>query len=343
MQKTVTVIAETTRDGVSVPTLECVEEGREVADALGATLHVLLAGHRLAPLTDDLAAHGADSITLLEHEALEHFSADGWLAVLAPALQESAPLLALAPDTGHVRAWLPRLATRWQMPLVSGCLQVGVDRAGQVELTRPTHNGARHEQLICPGADTVLATLAPGVRGIGTPRRNRTAKITRHTPTIEVSNLRDRAVRTLPADPRTVDLTEAERIVSGGLGLGGPEGVEKLRTLADLLGAAVGGTRVISDRGWLEVDRFIGTTGKIIAPRLYVAFGVSGAGQHISGITSSETIILVNTDRTAPLFSIADLGIVGDLHAIVPQLIDRLQQEKNGQRQESQAKTVTAS
>jgi len=122
-----------------------------------------------------------------------------------------------------------------------------------------------------------------------------------------------------------VDLSEAERIVSGGFGAGGSSGMALLRRLAERMGAALGGTRVAADRGWLEADRFIGSTGKIVAPKLYMAFGVSGAGQHLAGITDSEWVVAVNSDRTAPLLKRADLGVVGDLHQILPCLLDRLE------------------
>jgi electron transfer flavoprotein alpha subunit len=123
-----------------------------------------------------------------------------------------------------------------------------------------------------------------------------------------------------------VDLSDAERIVSGGLGVGGPEGMGQLQQLADELKASLGGTRVAADRGWLAADRFIGVTGKIVAPKLYLALGVSGAGQHVAGITGSETVIAINTDRTSPLLKMADLGIVGDLHQIVPILTRKLRE-----------------
>lgn len=320
------VIAQTEHGAVTLPTLECVEEAREVADTLRAPVRVLLPGHEVEHLADTLAAHGADAVILVEHAALGQFSADGWLAALEPVLREAAPALILAPDTGHMRAWLPRLAVRRQAPLVSGCIQIAPDADGQFELTRATYGGARHEKLVCPGASTVVALLSPGVRGVAAARPGRRAAITRLTPALDPSGFRDRALRTLPADPHTVDLSEAERIVSGGLGIGGPEGVALLQQLADLLGASLGGTRVIADRGWIPTERFIGTTGKIVAPKLYIGFGISGAGQHISGLTESETVIAVNTDRTAPLFSIADLGVVGDLHQIVPELINQLRE-----------------
>jgi electron transfer flavoprotein alpha subunit len=121
-----------------------------------------------------------------------------------------------------------------------------------------------------------------------------------------------------------VDISEAERIVAGGLGVGGPEGMNLLQQLAERLGAAVGGTRVLVDRGWLPFERQIGSTGKTVAPRLYVALGISGASQHTSGMTGSKTVVVVNTDRTAPMFGLADLGVVGDMRQIVPALLKRL-------------------
>lgn len=325
------VIAETDHGAVSLPSLECVEEARALAVAAGgAVVRALLAGDGLAGMADVLASHGADEVTLVEHEALDSGSSEGFLAALEPLLREAAgagPLLVLAPDSSHVRAWLPRLALRLRAPLVSHCLQV-VAEGGQFLFVRPTHGGARHEQLACPGADVVCATLAPGARGIGRADTRRRARVSRVTPELRPETFRDRRLRILPPDPRTVDLGEADRIVAGGLGVGGPEGVELLWKLGTYLEAAVGGTRVIADRGWLPDDRFIGTTGKTVTPKLYIALGISGATQHTSGMNRSETVIVVNNDRTAPLFGLADLGIVGDLHQIVPALLARLERRR---------------
>lgn len=321
----VAVIAEIEDGALTTSTVECVAEAREIADALGATVRVLLPGHNVAGLVDELAAYGADAVTLIEHEALSHFSADGWLAALAPVLKAAAPALVLAPDTGHTRAWLPRLAARWRVPLVSGCSQVRASADGQIELTRLVHGGALQEEIVCPDSATLFATLLPGARDVGAPCPMCRAEITHLTPDLDPAAWRDRTVCHIPPDPRTVDISEAQRIVAGGLGVGGPEGVELLWKLADRLDAAVGGTRAISDRGWLPEDRFIGTTGKVVAPKLYLALGISGATQHTGGMARSETVIAVNTDRSAPIFALADLGIVGDLHQIVPALLTRLE------------------
>jgi electron transfer flavoprotein alpha subunit len=322
---TVVVVAETDHGAVTLPSRECIEEAREVASVLGTTVHALLAGSGVAGLAGELAVHGADCVMLIEHESLERFSASAWLAALEPLLQELAPTLVLAPDTGHVRAWLPRLAVRRRVPMVSGCLQVQASAGGQMTLVRPTHGGARHEHLVCPGAATVFATLAPGARGAAAPQHGRHSEVIQLVPQLDPRRFQDRALSTLPPDPRTVALPEAERIVAGGLGIGSQEEVARLQELADALDAALGGTRVIADRGWIPNERFIGTTGQIVSPKLYVALGISGAGQHTSGMNSSETVVVVNNDRTAPMFGLADLGIVGDLRQILPELLAQLE------------------
>jgi len=321
------VIAETEAGLLTKAALECVAEGRDLAEALGLPLEVLLPGHKAAGLAGTLAAHGAERVTLIEHEALAHFSADGWLAALETLLAAGEPRLLLAPDSAHSRAWLPRLAARRGWPLLSGCSQVRLDPAGQFEATRPLYNGLQLERLTYPANRPLAASLLPGLRGLGPPRPTSQPEIRRLRPDLEPAAWRDRTRERLPADPATVDISEAERIVAGGLGVGGPEGMELVGRLARALGAAVGGTRVISDRGWLPHERYIGSTGKSVAPKLYLALGISGAGQHTVGMANSETIIAVNLDRTAPIFGLADLGIVGDLRQIGPALLSQLAEE----------------
>ncbi len=324
MTAAVVVIAETIYGELTQATLECVEEARDVADSLAAAVHVVLPGHGVAELAPELAAHGADRVTVIDHPALAEFSADGWLAAVAPVLKEARAVLTLAPDSGYGRTWLPRLSARWRIPLASACIRVKMTDEGYPEVFRVSHDGKLHERQIWARGAAVMVMLSPGVRGVGPELSGRQAAIDTVTPALDPQAFRDRTLRTVPPDPHDVDLTEAERIVSGGLGVGGPQGMALLQQLADELEAALGGTRVVADRGWLPSDRFIGTTGKIVAPKLYLALGVSGAGQHVAGITGSETVIAVNTDRTAPLLKLADLGVVGDLHAVVPVLIRKL-------------------
>jgi electron transfer flavoprotein alpha subunit len=258
---------------------------------------------------------------------LAYFSGDGWLAALAEPLKETEARLIMTPDSTHSRIWLPRLAARWQVPLVSRCSQVRVKADGEVEITRPVYNGLQQETFLAPAVTPLLVTLLPGLRGVSAPDPTRQAEVISLTPNLDPTTWRDHTHHRLLPDPNTVDISEAERIVSGGLGIGGPEGVELLAQLAQALQATVGGTRVISDRGWIPHERYIGSTGKTVAPKLYLALGISGASQHTVGMSSSETIIAVNSDRTAPIFGLADLGIIGDLHEIVPRLVAKLEKE----------------
>lgn len=326
MTSPVVVIAETSFGALTQASLECVEEARDVADSLATAVHVFLAGDEIAGFADDLAAHGADRVTLVEHPALAQFTADGWLTVLTPLLQAARAVLTLAPDSDYQRAWLPRLSARWRIPMVTGCIRVKIGEEGYPEAFRVSHGGRLHERQIWARGTAVMVMLCPGVRGVGMPRAGRRVEVEVVRPACDPSDFRDRTLRTLPPDPHDVDLSDAERIVSGGLGVGGPDGMTTLQTLADALKASLGGTRVVADRGWLATDRFIGVTGKIVAPKLYLALGVSGAGQHVAGIGGSETVIAINTDRTAPLLKLADLAVVGDLHEIVPILIRKLRE-----------------
>jgi Electron transfer flavoprotein, alpha subunit len=324
MTANILVVAETAFGELTPETFECVEEAREVADGIGASVHAVLPGHDISPLADDLVAHGADRVTVVEHEALAQFTADGWLAALAPVLREARPVLTIAPDSGYTSAWLPRLSTRWRMPMATGAIRIKFTDEGYPQVFRISHDGRLHERQIWARGTSVMVLLCPGVRGVGPAWPGRRADIQIVQPSLNAAAFRDRTLRTHPPDPHDVDLSDAERIVSGGLGVAGPDGMHALQDLADALHASLGGTRVVADRGWLPQDRFIGVTGKIVTPKLYLALGVSGAGQHVAGITGAETVIAINIDRTAPLLKMADLGIVGDLHQIVPILIRKL-------------------
>jgi electron transfer flavoprotein alpha subunit len=212
---------------------------------------------------------------------------------------------------------------------------------GYPEVYRICHGGRLHQRLIWARGIPVMAMLTSGVRGIGAARTDRPAEVTTVRPLLDPRSFRDRTLRTVPPDPQAVDLSEAERIVAGGLGVGDADGMALVQRLADELNAALGGTRVVADRGWIAHDRYIGTTGKIVQPKLYMAIGVSGAGQHVAGIGGSERIIAINIDRTAPMLKLADLAVVGDLRQILPILIDKLQEHARQARTQSRPQPRT--
>ncbi|MGF1470095.1 MAG: electron transfer flavoprotein subunit alpha/FixB family protein [Sandaracinaceae bacterium] len=333
---TVAVVVEVRRGAVTPASLECVEEARGVASVLGEEVTAVGLGPGLQGPLRGLGAHGADRAIALDHEGLGPFSADAWLQALRPLLSSLHPRVLMTPATAHSRAWLPRYALRAGRLLVSGVAQVRGLPDGEVQLVRPRHGGLQEERLV--GRPPLCTSLLPSVRGLETrPLGAPLPMVDVRRPDLALDAVRDRTVASEPPDQTTVDIEEAERIVAGGLGLGARDKVAVLEGLAGALRAAVGGTRVISDRGWIPHDRYIGSTGKTVAPRLYVALGISGASQHVVGITGSEVIVAVNVDRTAPIFSLADLGVVADVHRLAPHLERKLREALEAHRRRGEA------
>lgn len=252
----------------------------------------------------------ATELTLLE---LEHFQPAAWAAALQPLVQhEPAVVMPGSPDG---RDLAPRLASLLHRPLFAGAVTVTAHR---VELAR---KGGTEIHIANPGPEFV-ATLQPGVRGV-VPAASWPAVVVTHAevPLRASGPAVDAAVlAVLPPDPATIDLAEAPRIVGGGAGLDRPERMEQLSRIGGHLGASMGATRVITDRGWVPHERQIGTTGVVVDPRLYVAFGVSGAVQHTSGLGNPDHIISVNTDGHCPMMQLADLAIVSDANATLDHL-----------------------
>lgn len=249
----------------------------------------------------------ATKLTLVEREA---FQPAAFASDLAPLLaDESIVVLPASPDG---RDLAPRLAAALQRPLHAGAIAVNADR---VDLVR---NGGRELHRVVPEARFV-ATLQPGARGVIADRLL-PAPATRNVAS-PATKLVDAAVTAvLPPDPATVDLTEAARIVGGGAGLDGPERMQQLADIGAKLGASVGATRVVTDRGWAAHERQIGTTGVVVSPHLYMAFGIAGAVQHTSGLGDPEHIISVNTDPHCPMMQLADLAIVSDANETIDAL-----------------------
>ena len=282
------------------------------------------------PLPDLTAieAQGIASIYVLSHPALHRYSTEGYVSALAWFIRQRNPLLVASSATANGRDCMARLASRLCLPFAPGCLSIDIKDDALFTL-RTLYDGRAYVQMRTQlQGHTALATLISGVRGNPTTNKGEaignSEKIVIMVPvTIDDSTERERIkhIALQAPSPEDVELEAAERIVAGGRGIG-REGFAQVAAFARLLGAAVGATRVATDRGWVEHARQIGATGRNVHPRLYIACGISGAAQHTSGMREAQTIIAINPDRTAPIFALADLGLLGDANQILPLAAD---------------------
>lgn len=321
------VVAEVEGLAVAEASLEALGEAVELArPARPGVLAVADAGAE--PALAGLAARGAGRVVLLERAETESGpeadagAAAAWLA--AEAGSAGGPTVVVAGHTRTGRAMAPVLADVLDAAIAPDAVAVRRSGAGGLEITRPAYGERLYASVTVPPGTPAVVTLRPGAIGVGAADGRGTVRVERH-PAPSRPGMRTAGTRrVIAADPRSVDLREAERIVSGGRGVGGPEGFALLQELADLLGAAVGGSRVAVDLGWLPWERQIGLSGRSVAPQLYVACGISGASQHLSGIQGAKAVVAINADAKAPLLALADLAVVGDWRPIVTALIARL-------------------
>jgi electron transfer flavoprotein alpha subunit len=268
-------------------------------------------------------AQGIAHVYVLAHPTLGRYSTEAYVSALAWFIRQRRPLLVTGSATANGRDCMARLAARLRLPFAPGCLSIDMQDDALFTL-RTMYDGRAYVQMRTQlQGRTALATLIPGTRGNPVSGKNvaigeATGEITMVTPTIDdlIGRERIKHIALQAPSPEEVELEAAERIVAGGRGIG-REGFAQVAAFARLLGAAVGATRVATDRGWVEHARQIGATGRIVHPRLYIACGISGAAQHTSGMREAQTVIAINPDRTAPIFALADLGLLGDANQVL--------------------------
>ena len=277
----------------------------------------------LAPL----ARHGAGRLVLLRTPGpVSPAEAGCALAAWLASAGSGAPVV-LLPHTRHGLGVAAALTARLDAALAPGAVSVRRGADGGIQVTRPAYGERLYATVEIPAATPAIVTLRPGALGVGPAVAGRAATVEEAPANIEGAPATPTVRRVTAPDPRTVDLREAERIVAGGRGVG-REGFRQLEVLADLLGASVGGSRVAVDLGWIPWERQIGQSGRAVTPELYLAFGISGASQHMAGIERARTVVAVNQDRAAPLLGRAQLAAVADWHPVVEALIERLRARK---------------
>ncbi len=305
--------------------LELLGEGRRLADRLGVGLGAVLFGHGVKKDADQLFFYGADTVYLADEPSLAGFSDDMYGALLAKMIQEYRPEIVLCGATAIGRSFIPKVATILGTGLTADCTGLDIRDSDRLLLqTRPAFGGNIMATIICPSGRPQMATVRPRVFRPGPCQEGRRGELIE----IDVNRFnivpRTKLLEIVEDLSEKVNLAEADILVAGGRGLGEAKNFDLLRELADLLGAGIGASRGAVDAGWISYAHQVGQTGKTVSPKLYIACGISGAVQHQVGMQSSDVIVAINKDPNAPIFDVANYGLVGDLFEIVPMIIKRL-------------------
>ena len=329
--KNVFVFAEQ-REGVIQPVAyELLGKARDLAEALGEKVVALLLGSGVKGQAQTLIEYGADEVIVADVPELEHYLSEQYSQVMSQIINERKPNIVLYGATTIGRDMAPRLASRLKAGLTADCtkLEIKADDNGQQDLhsTRPAFGGNLMATIVCPNTRPQMSTVRPGVMQKMERQAGRQGVVTDFVPKFDTSKFKVRLVETIKADKSMADISEAKILISGGRGVHDREGFDKLQALADVIGGQVASSRAMVDNGVMPHECQVGQTGKTVRPNLYMACGISGAIQHLAGMEESDLIIAINKDKYAPIFSVADLGIVGDLHRIVPMLTERLKKE----------------
>jgi electron transfer flavoprotein alpha subunit len=327
--KDIWVIVEHARGQLTKVSLGLISEGRRLVSKLGGALCVVLIGYQIEDLIDTVSHYGAQRVFLVQDSIYEYYDAQVYSYILAALITEYCPSIVLLAGTSRGKDLASRLAAKLQVGLASDCANWKTNHEGSLEYIRPVYGGKVYATEVNPVSPVQIFSMQPKVLDIEELATNTNPEIISISKPEDSPVPRTKVLDFLPADPATVDLTEAEIIVAGGRGVGSAENFSLLKELADLIGGSLGGSRVAVDYGWMSSERQIGQTGKIVAPKLYIACGISGAIQHQMGIKDSEKIIAINTDKNAPIFKLADVKIVGDLREVIPAICRRLRREKN--------------
>ena len=329
--QSVWVFAEPREGGLRGVTFELLGEGRRLADELGQELCAVLLGDGIAERAQDLIAHGADRVYLVQHPSLSPYQTAPYADALSALIREHKPAIVLLGATSMGRDLASRVAARIQAGLTADCTELKIDaETGNLMQIRPAFGGNLMATIICPRHRPQMATVRPKVMRPLPADPARKGEVVEVNPQLTDDGLPLKMIEAVLEATEKVNLQEAEIIVSGGRGLGKRENFKLIFDLADALEGAVGASRSVVDAGWVPQYHQVGQTGKTVQPKLYIAVGISGAVQHLAGMQSSDVIIAINKDPEAPIFKVATYGIVGDLFEIVPALTARIRQERAG-------------
>lgn len=308
--------------------LEILGEARRLADKKGVKACAVLVGYEVKGLAEELIKYGADVVYVIDHPLLKNYTTDAYTKVICDLANSLKPEVILYGATYVGRDLAPRIAARMQTGLTADCTALDIDENGLLLQIRPAFGGNLIATIICPERRPQMATIGPGVMKKALIDEGRRGEVIEIKPVIEEKDIRTEIISIIKEARQKVNLEEADIIVSGGRGVGGPEGFKLIEELAEVLGGVVGASRAAVEAGWISSDHQVGQTGKTVRPKLYIACGISGAIQHIAGMGGAKTIVAINKNPDAPIFKIADYGIVGDLFKVIPALIEEIKEAK---------------
>ncbi len=315
------------RAGALAPvSLELLGAGRKLADARGVPLSAVLIGADTGESAEKLIGHGADTVYRIDNQALTYFTDESYGAVLTDLIKAHKPEIVLAGATAIGRSFIPGVANSLGAGLTADCTQLDI-RAddGALLQTRPAFGGNIMATIVCPSSRPQMSTVRPKVMQALDFDEARQGEIVDVAPDPASLQTKVRVLESVISEQDNVNIQESDILVAGGRGLDSEKGFKLIRELAASMDGAVAASRAVVDAGWIGYPHQVGQTGKTVAPKLYIACGISGAIQHVAGMQSSETIVAINRDEDAPIFDVADFGIVGDMFEILPLLISKIE------------------
>ncbi|MBU5676166.1 electron transfer flavoprotein subunit alpha/FixB family protein [Alkaliphilus sp. MSJ-5] len=318
------------RDGeIRNVSLELLGKGRELADELKTELTAILVGEGIGDASKELLYYGADKVIVADHPMLNLYVTEPYTKVMCEAIKLYNPEIILIGATAIGRDLAPRISARIHTGLTADCTSLEIEEETKnLLMTRPAFGGNIMATIICPEHRPQMSTVRPGVMVKRTRDEGRNGEIIELKPALNEDDMNVEIIEVVKESKKKVKIEEANVLVSGGRGLGKKESFEPLEKLAKELGGLVSGSRAVVDAGWIEREYQVGQTGKTVRPDLYIACGISGAIQHVTGMEESELIIAINKNADAPIFELADVGIVGDVNKVIPALIDALKNSK---------------
>lgn len=304
--------------------LELLGEAHKLAADLNQEVYAILLGHDIKGLSKDLIAHGADKVLIVDDKCLETYTTEPYAQAIYQIITDYKPSIVLIGATTIGRDLGPRLSARVTTGLTADCTKLEISEEKELLSTRPAFGGNLMATIICPDHRPQMSTVRPGVMKAMDRDDNRKGEVIEVKVNFDESKFKVKVIKTVKSEGKLVDISEAKILVSGGRGVGSKEGFEMLGELAKVLKGEVSSSRACVDAGIIGHERQVGQTGKTVRPDLYLACGISGAIQHLAGMEESELIIAINKDKYAPIMSVADIGIVGDVNKIIPLLTERL-------------------